>query len=364
MFFICDFIGLSVALGPVPMLDEPNTMKNNQLTDVPPHTVIFGKSALMLELQNKLQRVLGTKLPILLQGESGAGKDTLSKFIHNNSRNIEGSRVKVNCSDNPSILLELVVPTLVENRPGPSDDIRATQVGLSSIGTLFLDEVGELSLTTQLRLLHSLPDGQDSGDAGNRNPWASTRLISATARNLRQEVNEKKFRRDLFYRLAVVTLEVPPLRNRLDDLLIIANYLRQIYCKNFELPEVPFPGWLIERMHKYEWPGNIRELENFVCRYVILGPEERVVHELDSHSAIAAARTIRTAEAPLKEVTRRTLANVEREMIVKALDLHQGSLKRAAQTLGISYRTLMNKMDQAGLPRVRHATRSRNGLES
>jgi len=331
------------------MPGDPNTVDNNRLTDLPPDYVIFGKSVLMLELEAKMKRVLGTNLPILLRGESGTGKGVLSKFIHNHSANIVGPYVRVNCAR--------VSGTLVEVSPEdkPNGGVFPEQPDFSSIGTLFLDEVGELSPKGQSYLFHSLPERQDFGDTHQPTRGAKARIIGSTARNLRQEVNEKKFRRDLFYRLAVVTLEVPALRNRLDDLLIIANYLRQHYSERFGFPDRPFPDELIARMHYHGWPGNIRELENFVCRYVILEPDERVFREMtfDGESA-AAPGMITPGETLLKDITKRTLATVEREMIVKALELHNGSLKRAARALGISYRTLMNKMDQAGLPRTRH----------
>ncbi len=250
---------------------------------------------------------------------------------------------------------------LVEAEEEPSGTTPLEQPYSSSIGTLFLDEVGELPPKSQLHLVHRLLD--HDGDHDQPNPLAAARIISATARNLRQEVKENKFRRDLFYRLAVVTLEVPPLRNRRDDLLIIANHLRQRYSETFGLPERPFPDRLIQGMHRYEWPGNIRELETFVCRYVTLGTKECAIYELSSSSEpVPPIGTITPGNILLKEVTKRTLASVEREMIVKALDLHGGSLKRAARTLGISYRTLMNKMDQAGLPRVRRVSRSHDDL--
>lgn len=339
-------------------------MDSNLLTGLPPDSVIFGKSVLMLDLKAKLRRILGTNLPILLQGESGTGKHVLSKFIHRYSESIVGPYLGVDCASNSDTLLESLRSTLVEADTKPTGGILSAQPDLSFLGTLFLDEVGELSPKSQLHLLKSFLECQGSGGDGQSNPWARARIIGATARNLRQEVNEKRFRADLFYRLAVVTLEVPPLRNRLDDLLIIANYLRLHYSKNFGLAERPFPNKLIERMHYHGWPGNIRELENFVCRYVILGPEERLLRELNGSSESAAVPGMITpGETLLREVTKRTTASVEREMIVKALALHNGSLRRAAQTLGVSYRTLMNKMDQAGLPRVRHAKRSRENLE-
>jgi two-component system response regulator AtoC len=162
----------------------------------------------------------------------------------------------------------------------------------------------------------------------------------------------------------VVTLEVPPLRNRLDDLLIIGNYLRCHYSDKFALPDKPFPKRLVERMHYYAWPGNIREFEGFICRYVILGSDDRVLRGLNSNNDGGPANgMLRPGDVLLKEVAKRTLAEVEREMIVKALDLHDSNLKKAANTLGISYRTLINKMDQAGLPRVHHSTKSGEELE-
>ncbi|HEY5174444.1 MAG TPA: sigma 54-interacting transcriptional regulator, partial [Terriglobales bacterium] len=233
------------------------------------------------------------------------------------------------------------------------------------VGTLFLDEVGELSPQLQLKLLHLLHEGEPDESDGQPTPGARPRIVCATTRNLRREANEGRFRQELFYRLAVVTLEVPALRNRLDDLLIIANYLRRYYSDRFGLPDGPFPKRLVERMHYYEWPGNIREFESFICRYLILGSDDRVLRGLGSNNDSAPAYgMIRPGDALLKEVTRRTLAEVERGMIVKALDLHQSNLKKAANTLGISYRTLINKMDQAGLPRVHHSTKSSEDLES
>ncbi len=336
-------------------------MDPNQLSDLPPDSVIFGKSALMVDLESKIRRILSTNVPILLQGESGTGKRLLSRFIHNHSDKCVGAYLSVNCAGNSGALLEYLASMLVEAEQTPSHAIPLGQTSSSSIGTLFFNEVGELSPKSQSYLVHRLLE--HDGDHDQLNPMAGARIISATARNLRQEIQENKFRRDLFYRLAVVMLEVPPLRSRRDDLLIIANYLRRRYSESFGIPERPFADKLIEDMHGYEWPGNIRELETFVCRYVVLGPEERAIYEFNSSGeGVAAMGMGRVGNSLLRDVSKRTLANVEREMIVKALDLHQGSLKCAARTLGISYRTLMNKMDQAGLPRARHVTRSHDDL--
>jgi len=342
---------------------RPNTLANNRVTGLPPDAVIFGKSSPMLKLEGRIRRLLGTNLPIVLQGESGTGKSILSKFIHNNSVRITGSYFRVNCADEGT-LFEPMTSTTVEEANPNCDSLPVPQIDLSGIGTLFLDEVGELLPKQQMQLLQLLPDQQDFGDWGRPNPWAKTRIIGATGRNLRQEVKDKRFRRDLLYRLAVVILEVPPLRDRLDDLVMIANYLRQRYSETFGLLERPFPEKLIERMRSYGWPDNIRELENFVCHYVVLGHDERALLELiGSGVGALAADAVTPGETQLREVSRRARVTVEREMIVKALNLNKGSLKRAACALGISYRTLINKMDQVGLPRVRYVLRSRADLK-
>ncbi len=319
----------------------------------------------MLELEGKMRRILSTNLPVLLQGESGTGKRILSKLIHKRSKKIVGPYIRVRCANDPGTLFESLRFTLVADEGQMGGTTFPSELDFSSIGTLFLEDVGELSPKSQLQLFHALPDGQGGATNDQPNPWTTSRIICATSRNLRQEVHEKRFRSDLFYRLAVVTLDVPPLRARMEDLLAIADHLRKQYSDSFGLPQRPFPEHVVRRMHYYEWPGNIRELENFVCRYVILGPDERVLHELGPDGdPTAPAGTGASGDALLKDVTRRTLANVEREMIMKALDQNQGNLKRAAHTLGISYRTLMNKMDQAGLPRARHSMKSRESLES
>ena len=335
------------------MTSDHGVSDKSQLTDLPPDSVIFGKSVLMLELEAKIKRVLSANLPILLQGESGTGKGILARFVHSQSGNRLRPYVTVNCA----IVSSTLVGVAAEDTP--NNGTLPKQVKLSSIGTLFLDEVGELSSEGQLLLLNYVSAGQETPSSGQPNGGSKARIISSTSCNLRQQVNEKKFRKDLFYRLAVVTLEVPALRNRLDDLLIIANHLRRRYSEKLGFPDRPFLKKLIERMYHYEWPGNIRELENFVCRYVILGPDERVLHDLSSKRGSPAMQGIFvTGENLLKEVTKWALADVEREMIVKALELQNGSLKRAARVLGISYRTLMTKMDRAGLPRTRHPKKS------
>ncbi len=317
----------------------------------------------MSELHGRLKRICSANVPILLHGESGVGKALLSKFVHNHAIGIIGPYMRVDCAESSRTVLDRdLFPPVLGGSPSINAE-PAEKSGIDSVGTLYLDEVGDSPPNFQVKLLQLLHESEREG--GGRNcPSIRPRIICATTRNLRQEAREGKFRQELFYRLAVVTLEVPPLRNRLDDLLTIAKYLRSYYSEKFGLPEKPFPKRLIERMHYYEWPGNIREFESFICRYVILGSDDRVLRDLSSNNdASSAFGMIRPGDTLLREVTKRTLARVEREMIVKALDLHNSNLKKAANTLGISYRTLINKMDQVGLPRAHHSSKDGDNLE-
>jgi DNA-binding NtrC family response regulator len=315
----------------------------------------------MRELQKKLGRICATNVPVILLGESGVGKNVLSRFIHDHSKGMNGAYVRVNCA-NPSLSsLELERLSFMEAQAKfSSTSLPRTPEG-SPIGTWFFDEVGELSLALQTHVSYSL---EEQPYGLEPEPWGRTepsRLVSSSHRNLRKEVTEGKFRPDLFHRLAVVTLEVPPLRKRPADLLILADYLRSRYATRFGVAEEPFPKKLVERMHYYDWPGNIRELENFVCRFVIFASEEQVLRGLNSrHDNGIAYEMIRPGYAPLKDAIQRRVEELEREMITQALDNHNGNIRKAAHYLGVGYRTLMNKMDAAGLPRTRHLPKARD----
>jgi DNA-binding NtrC family response regulator len=321
--------------------------------NIPPDSVILGKSAAMSQLERRLARVLAANLPILLEGESGAGKNTFSKFIYKHSRVNGGRYVRVDCACWGELIgfesgaMEM---TDVEEYSRPNHK----GVG---VGMLFLDEVNELSAKAQLHLLRLLRSTEDH-DNKTTHQLAKARIVSASSRKLRHLVLERTFRRDLFHRIAVVPLEIPPLRDRADDLLPIASYLLARHAEVLGIPARPFPKKLIERMHYYAWPGNIRELENFICRYVILGPDKQVVSMLGGQGESLQNNELDPGDDPLHEITKRTVADVERRMMARALSLHDGNLRRAAETLGISYRTLINKMDQAGLPRPRHSPRT------
>jgi DNA-binding NtrC family response regulator len=234
--------------------------------ELPSESVIFGASKRMLELRRQLTRVAVTNLPILLRGESGVGKSLLSRYIHSYLSMNRGWYLRYRCPIMPSTAMDsllLAIPAAYRSHEGDCSEDASERVS-----TLFLDEIGLLGSEPQVRLLHGLSEVDGLG-RGTR-----LRIVCSTTGDLRRTVRLGKFRKDLFYRLAVFTFDIPPLRSRLHDLSVIANYLLDYFSRRFGAPAQPFPGKLLERLHDYEWPGNIRELKRFVCRYVASGSTE------------------------------------------------------------------------------------------
>jgi DNA-binding NtrC family response regulator len=249
--------------------------RDHALGNLPPDSVLFGNSEVMQQLRRKLTRICPTTVSALLQGEVGVGKSLFSRFIHSHSMGIVGPYVSVNCA-------ALTGPSLDTDRfAGPEDGVsvifaRVQQdIATSSVGALFLDQISELTPQLQQQLSSPLADCDEfkTGDQGHIR--GKLRIISASTRDLRREVRLGRFRRELFHRLAEVTIDVPPLRDRTEDLPLISEYLRLRYCAQLGIADSPFPRDLLARMLDYQWPGNIRELENFVCRYVLLGGDHR-----------------------------------------------------------------------------------------
>ena len=227
----------------------------------------------MQQMRRKLTRICPTTVSVLLQGEVGVGKSLISRFIHSHSPGITGPYVSVNCA-------ALSDPSLDKDRFADSEDgvgvvfARVQQdIATSSVGTLFLDQVSELTPQLQQQLSSPLADCDEFKCMDQGSTRGKLRIISASTRDLRQEVKLGRFRRELFYRLAEVTINAPPLRNRTEDLPLISEYLRLRYCAQLGIAGTPFSADLLARMLDYQWPGNIRELENFVCRYVLLGSD-------------------------------------------------------------------------------------------
>lgn len=317
---------------------------------LPPEQIIFGCSAAMSAIRQKVEKILGTDVPILLQGENGTGKGLLAEYIHARSRFATGTFVKVNCAAIPGALLE---SELFGYEKGAFTDAHTSKPGyveMAHRGTLFLDEIADLDLSLQAKVLQLLQDGLFSRIGDKQERRAETRVICATNRDLQREIEAGRFRYDLYYRINVIGIEMPTLRERCEDIALLAEYfLRQLNAR-FERDAPPLPQEVIESLSRRAWRGNIRELENMVARYAILGSLDAVAPDVPVRRSAAAMGTV-TVDGiiPLKRIAKQAVREMEGNLILKALRENKWNRRRTAQALNISYRALIYKIREAGL---------------
>jgi two-component system response regulator AtoC len=302
-------------------------------------------------------RVAETETTVLITGESGTGKELVAKAIHTRSRR-EGPFVAINCAAMPESLLE---SELFGHVKGAFTDARTARPGLfikASHGTLFLDEIGEMPAGMQAKLLRALQERTVRPVGGDQEQAFDARLIAATNRDLETEVEEKRFREDLFYRINVVRIHVPPLRARGSDILLLAQHFLQRYQSGPTQRVVGIKSVAADKLLSYPWPGNVRELQNCIERAVALAQFDQVgiddlperVREFKS-SRIAIESSDPTELLPMEEV--------ERRYILRVLDAVGGNKTLAAQVLGFDRRTLYRKLE-----RCRDATPAKRDLHS
>lgn len=317
---------------------------------LPPDEIVFGRSASMSSIRQKVEKIVKTDVPILIQGENGTGKGILAQYIHTHSAFSTGKFVKVNCAAIPGALLE---SELFGYEKGAFTDALTSKPGhveMAHRGTLFLDEIADLDLSLQAKILQLLQDGQYSRIGDKQERHAETRVICATNRELQSEIDAGRFRQDLFYRINVIGIRMPSLRERREDIGLLADYfLRQLNAR-FDRNTPPIPEEILESLVNREWRGNIRELENLVARYAILGSLEAVTTEPARRSGVLSPRRI-TADGtiPLKHIAKQAVREMEGNLILKALRENKWNRRKAAQALSISYRALIYKIREAGL---------------
>src|SRR6266481_4388906 len=241
---------------------------------VPPDQLIFGRSEVMKAVRQKVEKVAHAKLPVLIQGESGTGKEIIAKLIHMRSPWGSGPFVKVNCPAIPGTLMESELFGYEKGAFTGANGTKPGRVELTQHGTLFLDEIAELELSLQAKLLQLLQDGQFCPIGGQEDRQIDARVVCATNRNLEDEIRKGNFRQDLFYRINVVSIHMPTLRERAADIPLICDSLRKMYGEMFDRPTRPLSARKLDMLQRYHWPGNIRELENLIKRYIILGSED------------------------------------------------------------------------------------------
>jgi two-component system, NtrC family, response regulator AtoC len=330
---------------------------------MPPAAIVFGRSDVMRAVRSTLQKGASANVPVLLHGESGTGKDVLARFIHDISPWRTGPFVKVNC---PKLRGETQEHEIFGNDASSGPQAAPPRVQLAAGGTLFFDEIADLNASSQTRLLEFLQEGHFCERNGGVEGEA--RVICAVSRSLEDEVAHGRFRQDLFYRLNVIHVRVPSLRERKADVPVLVDHFYRIFSERYRSVAEPLSEKLVEVLCGYSWPGNIRELENVIKRYVILATEEAILAELGSRAANANARNVPKFVAPeigpdqpvaFKQITRAAVRDVERELILKTLQANGWNRRRAARALSISYRALMYKMKDV---EIGSATPNGNGI--
>jgi two-component system, NtrC family, response regulator AtoC len=321
-------------------------------TGLPPEKVIFGSTGVMRDVQSRLEKVSNANVGVLIQGESGTGKEIIAKLIHHNSPWNKGPFVKVSCPAIPATLIESELFGYEKGAFTGAYGLKAGRVEMAHRGTLFMDEIGELEFSLQAKLLQLLQDGQFCRIGAQQDKKVEVRVICATNRDMEQEIATGAFRADLFYRINVVNIQLPPLRERVPDIPVLVEYFLDSFSKQFNRPCKPLSAPLMQSLQRYHWPGNIRELENMIKCYVILGSEDAIRGELLSPNEDEANEVVFTGEGPvsLKKVTRQAVRKLERNIILQVLQTHHWNRKKAARALCISYRALLYKLKDAGIP--------------
>jgi two-component system response regulator AtoC len=328
------------------------------LGEMPPEAIVFGRTEGMRAVRERLTKLAGANVPVLIQGESGTGKDIIARMIHAASPWRTGPWVKVNCPAIPGTLLESELFGYERGAFTGAYGMKPGRVEMAHRGTLFLDEISELDMALQSKLLQLLQDGQFCRIGAQEDKKVEVRVVCATNRKLEQEIENGTFRSDLFYRINVVNLHLPALRERASDIPDLVSYFLEYHNRKYNCRAKSLSAELMAVLRKYHWPGNIRELENLVKRYVILGNEEVISSDLSPRGPdLFNAEINLDGPISLKKLTRQAVRELERKVILKVLQNHHWNRKQSARTLGISYRALLYKIRDAGLPSNRAVKR-------
>ena len=350
------------------------------------YSTLFGNSDAMTEVRDLIERVSDTDVTVLIRGESGTGKELVAHALHERSLRKDKAFVKVNCAALPTELLESELfgfekgafTGAIQQKPGKFE--------FANHGTMFLDEIGDISYPLQAKLLQVLQDGGFSRLGGKADVQVDVRLIAATNRDLETAVASGQFREDLYFRLNVVMIKLPPLRDRREEIPILTQHFLNKYSAQYNKPLTSISSELSNQFLSYDWPGNVRQLENLIKRMVVLGTEAGISREL-LQPVVTSARPLssppRTGAAPalpvlpppvpldsaqdtlsgrrpvaagagavsvsLKDIARSAAREAERELILRMLTRTRWNRKEAAEHLGISYKALLYKIKENGL---------------
>jgi len=325
--------------------------------DEEPDKLLLGAGPELAEIMRLIELVAPTTATVLIGGESGTGKELVAKSLHLQSPRRENPFIKINCAAIPESLLE---SELFGHEKGAFTGAARQKPGrfeLADGGTLFLDEIGEMPLSAQPKLLRAIQEARFYRVGGTHTIEVDVRLVAASNRDLEEEVRSGRFREDLYYRLKVLPIRLPPLRERTEDIPRLARFFLKRFARRLSREAESIGAEALEALCSYAWPGNIRELENALERAVLLsrGPEIQLADLPDElvSTLRAGGRRPNEASSPLKDRIRSATRRIEREAILEALQLTQGNVTQAASRLGLSRRGLQLKIKELEIDRER-----------
>ncbi len=319
--------------------------------DLGDDTFFVASTAAMRRLRAQAAQIARVDVPVLMLGESGTGKEVIARLIHKSSARAHRTFLKVNCAAVPADLLE---SELFGYEPGAFTGATRSKPGkfeLCNKGTILLDEIGEMPPLLQAKLLHVLQDQSFSRLGGRSVITVDVRILAATNIDVQEALQTKRLREDLSYRLNAFTINLPPLRERKEEIPILLKHFMTRLAERYARPALPFSPAMLDTCMRYQWPGNVRELENFVKRYLIMGDETAAIRELEPRSAVVAGASA-SAAAPnggLKRLVRSLKDEAEAEAITRTLEQTNWNRKEAARLLNISYKALLYKTRQYGI---------------
>jgi two-component system response regulator AtoC len=319
-----------------------------QVGDFVPESVMFGQSDAMLTLRRDLDKIASTDLPVLIQGETGAGKQFMARIIHRRSPWSRGPFIRIGCANSLGTSPESALFGYEKDNCAAASHNWSKGVPQ---GTLYLDEISELDPALQSSLLQLLEDGQLCPILGKGQKKVEFRLICTTTHRLETKIESDAFCRQLFSRINLLKVRLPALRERRDDIEGLTQYFLNYYNRKYGCHTKPLPRSLVADLQNHRWPGNIAELEGLIKRYVILGSENIIATHLaaDERRDFLRPEINFDASISLKDLTRQVTRELERKVILKALQENRWNRKLAARALCISYRGLLYKINQAGL---------------
>jgi transcriptional regulator with GAF, ATPase, and Fis domain len=360
-----EFERMRTALGDAERALSRSDAIQRELSGVGEAPRLIGTSAPMLRMIDQIERVGPSSATVLIHGESGSGKELVARAIHDKSTRRGCAWVAVNCAAMPETLLESELFGHERGAFTGADRERMGKFELADGGTLFLDEIAELSPAAQAKLLRVLQDGTFVRVGGTVTMVADVRLIAATHRDLAMQVRRGRFREDLFFRLNVFRIDVPPLRDRKEDLRALAEHFHEKHARRLARPVLPLSERSVRRLLTYRWPGNVRELENTVERATLLSEGSELEIEIpdtpsmlsgDGADGDGAGASRDTSSVPRDVLLDLTLDQLQRLQIMHALETRgyrvfgEGG---AAEKLGLNPQTLLSRMDKLGIPRPR-----------